>query len=76
VNPVGLNPQLSDFFTGLLMWEALSEERTGLPFTVAAVLARAVILGSESRGTRGHILLSQILDFPSRLQLTFLSMAL
>jgi hypothetical protein len=28
------------------------------------VLARAVILGSESRGTRDHILLSQIRDSP------------
>jgi hypothetical protein len=30
------------------------------------VLASAVILGSESRGTRDHILLSQIPDFPFR----------
>jgi hypothetical protein len=30
------------------------------------VLASAVILGSKSRGTRQHILLSQILDFPFR----------
>jgi hypothetical protein len=30
------------------------------------VLARAVIFGSESRRTRGHILLSQIQDFPLR----------
>jgi hypothetical protein len=29
-------------------------------------LARAVIFGSESRGTRDHILLSQIRDFPFR----------
>jgi hypothetical protein len=29
------------------------------------VLASAVILGSESRGTRDHILLSQIRDFPN-----------
>jgi hypothetical protein len=29
-------------------------------------LASAVILGSESRGTRDHILMSQILDFPFR----------
>jgi hypothetical protein len=34
----------------------------GLPFTVAAGLARAVVLGSESRGTHDHILLSQIRD--------------
>jgi hypothetical protein len=30
------------------------------------VLASAVILGSESRGTRDHILVSQIRDFPFR----------
>jgi hypothetical protein len=30
------------------------------------VLASAVILGSQSRGTRDHILLSQIRDFPFR----------
>jgi hypothetical protein len=29
------------------------------------ILARAVILGSESRGTHDHILLSQIRDSPS-----------
>jgi hypothetical protein len=43
---------------------ALSDERTGLSFTIAAVLASAVILGSESRWTRDHCLLSQIRDFP------------
>jgi hypothetical protein len=32
---------------------------------VLLVLARAVILGSESRGTRDHILLSQIRDSPN-----------
>jgi hypothetical protein len=39
----------------LFMWGALSDERTGLPFTIAAGLASAVILGSEYRGTRDHI---------------------
>jgi hypothetical protein len=48
------------------MWGALSDERTGLSFTIAAGLASAVILGSESRGTRDHILLRQIRDFPFR----------
>jgi hypothetical protein len=43
------------------MWGALSDERTGLPF----VLASAVILGSESQGTRDRILLSQIWDSPN-----------
>jgi hypothetical protein len=42
------------------MWSALSHERMGLP-----VFASAVILGPESRGTRDHILLSHIRDFPS-----------
>jgi hypothetical protein len=36
----------------LLMCGALSDERTGLSFTIAAGLASAVILGPESRGTR------------------------
>jgi hypothetical protein len=35
------------------------------------VLASAVVFGSYSRGTRGHILLSQILDFPFRRLLRF-----
>jgi hypothetical protein len=47
---------------GLLMWGALSDERTGLSFTVAAGLASAVIFGSESPGD--HILLSQIRNLP------------
>jgi hypothetical protein len=61
----GLRP---DFYycqtvADLLMWGALSDERMGLPFTIAA---RAVILGSESRGTHDHILLYQIRDFHFR----------
>jgi hypothetical protein len=52
--------------SGLWMWGALSDERMGLSFTIAAVLASAVIFGSESRRTRGNILLSQIRDFPFR----------
>jgi hypothetical protein len=50
----------------LFMWGALSDERTGLPFVYAAALTSAVFLGSESLGTRNHILLSQIWDFPFR----------
>jgi hypothetical protein len=45
------------------MWGALSDERTDLSFTVAAG-PRQRILGSESRGTHNHILLSQIRDSP------------
>jgi hypothetical protein len=48
--------------TGLLMWNALSDERTSLPFTILLGYASAVIFGSESRGNRDHILLSQIRD--------------
>jgi hypothetical protein len=46
---------------GLFIWGALSDKRMGLPFTIAAGLASAVILGSKSRGTH-DILLSQIRD--------------
>jgi hypothetical protein len=45
------------------MWSALSDKRTDLSFTMLLVLANAVILRSEFRGTRDHILLSQIRDF-------------
>jgi hypothetical protein len=51
---------------GLLTWSALSDERTGLSFTNAAGPRQRIIFGSESRGTRDHILLSQIRDFPFR----------
>jgi hypothetical protein len=44
------------------MWGALSDERTGLSFTVAAG-SRQRILGSQSRGTHDHRLLSQIPDY-------------
>jgi hypothetical protein len=65
-HPWGLR---SDFyycqtFAVLLMWGALSDETTGLSFTIAAVLASVVIFGFLSRGTRDHILLSQIRDLP------------
>jgi hypothetical protein len=46
------------------MWDALSDERTGLPFLLLA-LASAVILRSDSRGTHDHTLLSQIKDSPN-----------
>jgi hypothetical protein len=51
---------------GLLMWGALSDERTGLSFTIAAGLASAVILGSESRGSRDHILVYKFRNFTFR----------
>jgi hypothetical protein len=62
----GLRP---DFYycqtvSGLLMGSVLYDERTGLSFTVPAALASEVILGSESRGTRHHILRCQIREFP------------
>jgi hypothetical protein len=61
----GLRP---DFYycqtvAGLFMWGALSDEGMGLSLLA---LPRAVIFGSESRGSRDHILLSEIWDFPFR----------
>jgi hypothetical protein len=50
---------------GLLIWGALSDDRTGLSLTIDAVFASAVILRSESRGDHDHILLSQIWDSPN-----------
>jgi hypothetical protein len=44
------------------MWGTISDEKTRLSFTIAAGFASVVILGSESRGTHDHILLSQIRD--------------
>jgi hypothetical protein len=49
----------------LLMWGALWRE-DGCRLQLLLALASAVILESESRGTRDHILLSQIWDFPFR----------
>jgi hypothetical protein len=56
-HPSGAYDQISITIrvAGLLTWGALSDERTGL-----LVFASAVILGSETRGTHDHILLSQI----------------
>jgi hypothetical protein len=46
------------------MWGAFSDERPDLSFTIAAGLASAVILWSNSHGTQNNILLSQIRDSP------------
>jgi hypothetical protein len=64
----GLRPEFYYCRTvaGLSMWGSLSDERTGLPLQLLLAFASAVILGSKSRGTRDHILLSQIRDFPFR----------
>jgi hypothetical protein len=51
---------------GLLMWGALPDERMCLSLQLLLALASAVIHMCESRGTRDHILLSQIRDFPFR----------
>jgi hypothetical protein len=51
---------------GLLMWGALSDERTGLSFTIAVGPRQRNLFGAKSRGTRDHILVSQIRDFPFR----------
>jgi hypothetical protein len=47
------------------MWGVLSDEKTGLLFTNLLVLARAIILGSDSHGAYDYILLSQIRDSPN-----------
>jgi hypothetical protein len=47
------------------MWGALSVERTGLSFTIAADPRQRSHSQSLSRGTHDHILLSQILDSPN-----------
>jgi hypothetical protein len=47
------------------MWGAPPYERTDLSFTIAAGLASADILGSESRGTDNHTLLYHIRDAPN-----------
>jgi hypothetical protein len=46
------------------MWGAISDERTGR-LQLLLAFASAVILGSESRGTYDHFLLSQIRDRPN-----------
>jgi hypothetical protein len=47
---------------GLLMWGALSDERTSLSFTTVLDLTRAVIVACVSSGSHDQILLSQIKD--------------
>jgi hypothetical protein len=48
----------------LFLWGALSNEKRVCRLQLLLVLASAVILRSESLGTRDHILLSQIQGFP------------
>jgi hypothetical protein len=45
---------------GLVSWGDLSDKKTVLSFVNAAGQSQVAFLGSESLGTRGHILLSQI----------------
>jgi hypothetical protein len=53
---------------------ALSDERTGLSFTIAAGSSQRVILVSEHLGTRDRILLSQMEVFdPTSTRVFFLS---
>jgi hypothetical protein len=64
----GLRPDFyyCQTFADFLMLGAVSDERTGLSFIIAAGFASTVIFGSESHGNCDHILLSQIRDFPFR----------
>jgi hypothetical protein len=50
---------------GLLMWGAFSDERMGLPFTIAAGSRQISHFRVRVRGTHDHILLSQIRDSPN-----------
>jgi hypothetical protein len=61
----GLEPDIYYWQTvaGLLMWGALTRGWV-CRLQLLRALASRVILGSESRGTRNHILLFQIWDFP------------
>jgi hypothetical protein len=45
------------------MWVALSDQRTGLSFTIAACPHQRSHFGAHVPGTREPILLSQIRDF-------------
>jgi hypothetical protein len=47
------------------MWDALSDARTGLSFTIAAGSRQGSHSRPESRGTHDQILSSQIRDFPN-----------
>jgi hypothetical protein len=47
----------------LFSWGVLSDVRTGLSFYMLLALASVVFHGSESLGSRDHILLSQILEY-------------
>jgi hypothetical protein len=57
---------------GLLMWGAISDERTGLSFTIAPGPCQRIHFRVRVLWILDHILLSQIRDFPFRrlLQLT------
>jgi hypothetical protein len=60
-HPSGAHDQiLITVSAGLLMRGALSGERTSLELQLLLGLTSAVILGSESRRTHDHILLSRI----------------
>jgi hypothetical protein len=63
----GLQPDIYYYETvaGLLRWGALSDERTGLPFTIAAGPRQRGQPRVRVWGTRDHSLLSQIRDSPN-----------
>jgi hypothetical protein len=52
---------ISQTVAGLLMWGALSDERTGLSFAIGAGVASAVIFGPESAGLATLLILSPVL---------------
>jgi hypothetical protein len=55
--------------TVLFLWGAFSDERISLFLYMLLALASVMFLKLESLGTRDHLLLSQIREFPFRLHL-------
>jgi hypothetical protein len=58
------DPYYCQTVAGLLLWGALSDERTGLSFTIPAGTRQRSHFWVKARATHEHILLSQIRDFP------------
>jgi hypothetical protein len=51
-------------YLGLLMWGAISDEKSGLKFSVLLGITSTIFVRSESHGTHEHILLSLFLRLP------------
>jgi hypothetical protein len=69
----GLRPDLyyRKIFAGLLLWSALSDERTGLSFTIAPGPRQRSNFWVQLQWDRDHVLLSQIPDLNSESELCY-----